>query len=381
MLLTLPPLALYIHFPWCIRKCPYCDFNSHALKNTLPEKAYLQALLTDLSQELPHIGDRALTSVYCGGGTPNLFSPEIIQQLLTTIQSSCHLIPDIEITLEANPGVADEERFAAYHAAGVNRLSIGVQSFQDAALQRLGRIHQGAAARKAVDAAKAAGFKNINLDLMHGLPQQTIAEGLDDLSQAIQLAPTHLSWYQLTLEPNTAFAHHPPPLPKDEVVWDLQDHGMRRLAQAEFTQYEISAFSKPGFICRHNRNCWQFGDYIGIGAGAHSKLSHIESQTITRHWKHKHPKTWLSPQTSFIDGIEPINPKQLPFEFMLNALRLYQPIERTLFEQRTGLAFSTLEKSLTQAAEKGLLIWTSQTITPTDLGRRFYNDLVSLFSE
>lgn len=378
-MLSLPPLSLYIHFPWCLRKCPYCDFNSHATQAALPEAAYLQALLADLAHELPRIGERPLISIYCGGGTPSLFSPHTIQQLLDAIRARCCLAPDIEITLEANPGAADVARFAGYRAAGVNRLSIGVQSFQDRALQRLGRIHHGEAARQAVEAAIAAGFQNFNIDLMHGLPQQKLIEGLEDLSIAMQLAPPHLSWYQLTLEPNTHFASQPPILPEDEQIWDLQDQGMAQLAQAGWIQYEISAFSQLGFTCRHNLNYWTFGDYVGIGAGAHGKLTNIQTQCITRYWKHKHPKVWVTDQTYFLAGCEVLTSKQLPFEFMLNALRAYQTIDRSLFEQRTGLSFETLVLPLEQAINRGLLTCTAQSIQQTALGRRFYNDLLALF--
>lgn len=378
-MLRTPPLALYIHFPWCISKCPYCDFNSHALHAELPEVAYINALLEDLSQWLPKILDRPIISIFMGGGTPSLFSAAAIGYLLEELKKRLVFSKGVEITLEANPGTVEYQRFAGYHAAGINRLSIGIQSFQDHQLTRLGRIHNSLQASNAVAAAKAAGFTNINIDLMHGLPRQSLQEGLDDLNMAIRLAPTHISWYQLTIELNTEFAFRPPPLPIDDVIWELQEQGKRQLAKNAYHQYEISAYSQEAFHCVHNRNYWEFGDYLGIGAGAHSKLTEESNQTITRIWKCKNPKDYLARKNNFIGGEQIILNKELAFEFMLNALRLYYPIPVALIEQRTGLPFSSFKQALAEAQTLGLLRICQARITLTDRGKRFYNDLVSLF--
>lgn len=378
MLIT-PPLSLYIHFPWCIRKCPYCDFNSHAVHADLPETVYIKALIEDLDQQLPKVRGRPLISIFMGGGTPSLFSPASIQSLLNEIKKRFALVDRIEITLEANPGTVDYQRFAGYHAAGVNRLSIGIQSFQDPALKALGRIHTANDAVNAVRAAKIAGFNNINLDLMHGLPTQDLLQGLKDLNCALELAPSHLSWYQLTLEPHTEFALKPPTLPSDETIWALQEQAVARLSQQGYQQYEISAYSQATYRCEHNRNYWEFGDYLGIGAGAHSKLSDAKNQTLTRAWKHKNPKDYLGRKPGFLANEKQIAKKELAFEFMLNALRLHYPIPISLFEQRTGLAFTSLTKPLSEAKKLELVEQTKTDIHLSDNGKRFYNDLVALF--
>ena len=378
-MLRMPPLSLYIHFPWCIRKCPYCDFNSHTLRAELPETAYIDALLEDLDQQLPKVFDRPIISIFMGGGTPSLFSPSAINTLLDELKKRLKFSADIEITLEANPGTVEYQRFAGYRAAGVNRLSIGIQSFQDHQLKALGRIHGGQEASHAVAAAQAAGFSNINLDLMHGLPGQSVEEGLEDLNRAFALAPTHISWYQLTIEPNTEFAVKPPILPVDDKIFELQEQAKAQLAKNAYTQYEISAYARDATICVHNRNYWEFGDYLGIGAGAHSKLTDEKNQTITRAWKHKNPKAYLARKDSFLGDAKPILKKELAFEFMLNALRLYWPIPTQLFEQRTGLAFSTLTEPLVAAENLHLLRVYENAIHLTDRGKRFYNDLVTLF--
>lgn len=378
-MLTTPPLSLYIHFPWCVRKCPYCDFNSHSLKISLPETAYLAALIADLEADLIKITDRKIISIFMGGGTPSLFTPLSLQYLLNEIKQRVEFADNIEITLEANPGTIEYQRFADYRAAGINRLSIGVQSLQDEKLKALGRIHGAEEAIKAAQAAHAAGFTNFNLDLMHGLPHQTLEDGLYDLQTALLLKPTHLSWYQLTLEPNTFFAYNPPQLPADEVIDELHEQGRKLLAGHDFQQYEISAYSKSNYRCQHNVNYWEFGDYLGIGAGAHSKITDITNQTITRQWKVKHPKDYLDHNSHFIGEEKIINKTELPFEFMLNALRLYQDIPIDLFITRTGLPITAIKNHLIQAAEKELLHWNNNVIRITDLGRRFYNNLVEIF--
>lgn len=378
-MLTLPPLSLYIHFPWCLRKCPYCDFNSHHLRAELPEEAYINTLIADLEQQLSQVGDRQLTSIFMGGGTPSLFSSTAIGYLLTELKKRLDFAAEIEITLEANPGTVEYQRFAGYRAAGVNRLSLGIQSFQDKHLKVLGRIHNGQEASNAVQAAKAAGFDNINVDLMHGLPSQSIGEGLVDLEKAFALQVTHLSWYQLNIEPNTEFAVKPPQLPRVDKIWDLQEQAKSLFRKNAYEHYEISAYSHEGFSCLHNRNYWEFGDYLGVGAGAHSKLTDIKKQVIIRSWRHKNPKDYLAKKTDFLGGQKPILVGELAFEFMLNALRLYEPIPISRFEHRTGLLFSTLVKPLEQAIQLELLSIEPKSIRLTERGKHFYNDLVSLF--
>lgn len=375
------PLALYIHIPWCVRKCPYCDFNSHQIRQDIPESAYINQLIADLEQDLPKVWGRRLTSIFFGGGTPSVFSPAGIERILTAVRTRIPFQPDIEITLEANPGTVDYARFAGFYQAGINRLSIGVQSFQDDKLKLLGRIHDFNAAVKAVEAAHAAGFKTFNLDLMFGLPQQRQADALFDLTTAIELKPTHISWYQLTLEPNTLFYRQPPVLPQDEIIEEIYTAGRALLAQAGYQQYEVSAYAQPNHQCRHNINYWEFGDYLGIGAGAHAKLTDMMQQTVTRSWKVKHPKEYLTAADSFIGGEQVITTAEMPFEFMLNALRLYQPISRQLFQERTGLAFSVIHEKLAYARQKGLLTLEGEQLLVTELGKRFLNDVIELFIE
>lgn len=376
MSLILPPLALYIHFPWCVRKCPYCDFNSHVARAEIPEEKYIDTLLLDLDRDLALAAHRPLVSIFMGGGTPSLFAPEAIQRLLSEIKKRLAFTDDIEITLEANPGTVEYQRFAGYRAAGVNRLSIGVQSFQLDKLKALGRIHDDQEAVRAVAAARRAGFTNFNIDLMHGLPNQSLDDALYDLKTALSLKPTHLSWYQLTIEPNTFFARKPPRLPADEALWEINQRGHEFLAEHEFLQYEISAYSYSGKQCVHNKNYWEFGDYLGIGAGAHAKITEIEKQQIIRFSKEKNPKNYMefnNHQKVIITNHE------LGFEFMLNALRLYQDIPVKLFEERTGLSIKSIQNSLDKAQQKNLLTYDKDFIKPTELGRRFYNDLVELF--
>lgn len=384
------PLALYIHLPWCVRKCPYCDFNSHALRDELPEEQYIAALIADLDHDLTFAKQRNLHSIFIGGGTPSLFSPAAIETLLTAVHKRFNCAANMEITLEANPGTVDFQRFAGYRAAGVNRLSIGIQSFQADKLKTLGRIHNNDEAVRAAEVARAADFTNFNLDLMHGLPQQTCADAMYDLETALALQPTHLSWYQLTLEPNTLFHKQPPQLPADDLIWDMQDRGRELFAKHNFMQYEISAYSQAGKQCQHNLNYWQFGDYLGIGAGAHGKITDVNTKTTTRYWKRKNPKNYLEAlQKTASEENTLMNPfsgeekiiasQELAFEFMLNALRLHQDIPADLFTARTGLTFDNIAANLQAAQAKELLRWNREVVQPTDLGRRFYNDLVGMF--
>jgi putative oxygen-independent coproporphyrinogen III oxidase len=376
---ALPPLSLYIHFPWCVRKCPYCDFNSHAVRGDLPEDQYIDALLADLESDLPRVWGRPVRTVFLGGGTPSLFSPEAIERLLAGVRARVTLVPEAEVTLEANPGTVETERFRGYRAAGVNRLSIGIQSFQPEQLQKLGRIHGRDEALAAAQAARAAGFDNFNLDLMFGLPQQTLDEALTDLRTALALNPTHLSVYQLTLEPNTLFHAQPPELPDEDVLAAMQEALQAELADAGFTQYEVSAYARAGRRCRHNLNYWQFGDYLGIGAGAHAKITDADS--VTRLWKVKQPRDYLETAgtPAGLGGEQRPSRDDVMFEFMLNAMRLPEGVPALLFSERTGLDPSCMQKPLTQAMARGLLEPGLEHIRPTPLGRRFLNELVALF--
>ncbi|MBF3183977.1 radical SAM family heme chaperone HemW, partial [Pseudomonas aeruginosa] len=331
----LPPLALYVHIPWCVRKCPYCDFNSHAAGPELPEEAYVDALLADLEQDLRHVHGRRLGSIFFGGGTPSLFSAKALGRLLEGVERRVGFADGIEITLEANPGTFEQVKFADYRRLGINRLSIGVQSFQADKLQALGRIHDGAEAVRAADMARQAGFDNFNLDLMHGLPGQSLDDALADLRQALALAPTHLSWYQLTMEPNTVFWSQPPELPEDDILWDIQEAGQALLDEHGYRQYETSAYARDGLRARHNLNYWSFGDFLGIGAGAHAKLSAPDGR-IVRTWKTRLPKDYLNPQKAFQAGERPLEAADLPFEFMMNVLRLVDGVPAALYPQRTG---------------------------------------------
>ena len=371
---VLPPLALYVHIPWCVRKCPYCDFNSHQVGGELPEREYVEKLMLDLESLLPSVWGRRVLSVFIGGGTPSLFSPESIDALLSAIRARLALEPHAEITLEANPGTVEAARFRGFRAAGVNRISVGVQSFDDAMLNRLGRIHSAAEARRAIDAALAA-FDNVNLDLMYGLPGQSVEMARADLEQALQCAVPHLSAYQLTIEPNTAFWSKPPLLPEHDLCADVQLMIEETLHQGGFEHYETSAFAKPGMRCRHNLNYWEFGDYLGIGAGAHGKVSFPDR--VTRHERVKQPRDYLQKSTLAEDKTVP--PSELPFEFMLNALRLVEGFEVKLFSERTGLALSTIEAGLEKAEAKGLIERDWKRIRPTARGQRFLNELLQLF--
>jgi len=372
---ALPPLALYVHIPWCVRKCPYCDFNSHERSGELPEREYVDKLFADLEGLLPSVWGRRLTSLFIGGGTPSLFAPESIDRLLSGIRARLTLEPDAEITLEANPGTVEAARFKGFRAAGVNRISVGVQSFDERMLKALGRIHDAGEARRAVDAALAS-FDNVNLDLMYGLPEQTADMARADLGQGIATGVPHLSAYQLTIEPNTVFFSKPPKLPEHDLSADMQIMIEELLLENQFEHYETSAFARPGHRSRHNLNYWQFGDYLGIGAGAHGKVSFPER--ITRHSRMKQPREYLAAANTLVEERE-VPAREIPFEFMLNALRLLEGFEVKLFGERTGLPLSSVEKSLEKAENKGLLERDWQRIRPTERGRLFLNELLELF--
>jgi putative oxygen-independent coproporphyrinogen III oxidase len=376
----LPPLSLYVHLPWCVRKCPYCDFNSHEATGELPENAYVDALLADLAQDLPRVAGRELVSIFFGGGTPSLFSPDAIGRILRELRARIACTADIEITLEANPGTVEQSRFEGFHAAGVNRLSIGIQSFNDRHLKALGRIHGADEARRAVTAVRAAGFDNFNLDLMYALPQQSAAEALSDLEQAIALQPTHLSYYQLTLEPNTLFYQRPPPLPDDETAWTMHVQGESVLAEAGYAQYEVSAYARPGRQCRHNRNYWEFGDYLGIGAGAHGKLTDPGGQ-IWRTAKQRHPRAYLDSAgtPSGLQRNEVVPLGDLPLEYLMNALRLNDGFALSDYQQRAGLGKGSLRPGLDAALQRGLLQLAQDRIRATPLGRRHLDGVLTLF--
>ncbi len=376
--LQLPPLSLYIHIPWCERKCPYCDFNSHQYEGTVPEAEYVAALLRDLDADLALAQGRSLVSIFIGGGTPSLISTAALKSLLDGVRSRLPLAADCEITLEANPGSAEAEKFAGFVDAGVNRISLGVQSFDDDCLRALGRVHDAEQARRAVGMAQAAGIDSLNIDLMHGLPGQSVAGACADLKQAIDFAPAHLSWYQLTIERNTAFYKRPPVLPVEDALGDIQDAGETLLGQAGFGNYEVSAYAQPGFRCRHNLNYWEFGDYLGIGAGAHGKLTVMDSGTIRRTAKRRQPAEYLAAEDAHSAG-QLLAREDLPGDFMLNALRLSDGFSTALYEARTGLSLDTVSDILEQLADRGLLEWSGAVIRPTPLGRRYLDSLVSEF--
>ena len=373
---ALPPLSLYIHLPWCVRKCPYCDFNSHAMRTTIPEHQYIDALLVDLQQELPRIWGRVIQSVFLGGGTPSLFTPEAIDRLLSQVRALLPLVPQAEITIEANPGTVDGERFLGFRQAGVNRLSIGIQSFQQDKLKALGRVHGREEALNAAEAATAAGFENVNLDLMFGLPNQTIEQAFVDVDTAIAMNPSHISLYQLTIEPNTQFYSHPPLLPNEDALWEMQEQCQSRLAASGFTQYEVSAYAKSGSECRHNLNYWRFGDYLGLGAGSHGKIT--DRNGITRGWKQKHPQAYMD-QASVGGGSRRLMPREIPLEFMMNALRLRHGFPEGLFQERTGLPIAIAEKPLRLATDKGLLVRNDDGVQATETGRRLLNQILMEF--
>ena len=371
------PLSLYVHIPWCIRKCPYCDFNSHQAGEVLPERDYVRALLRDLESQAPEAFGRPVETLFIGGGTPSLFSGKAIGDLLQGVNRLLPMAANAEITLEANPGTAEVGRFSDYRIAGINRLSIGVQSLDDAKLRALGRIHDRVEALAAVEMARRVGFDNLNLDLMYGLPGQTMQEALADLDALIALGPEHISWYQLTLEPNTLFHHHPPPLPDDDELGDIMEAGLERLAAAGYRQYEISAHAREGRQAQHNLNYWRFGDYLGIGAGAHAKLT-LDEGGIRRRSRPRQPQAYLDNPVQ--KGSERIlTSNDLPIEFMLNVLRLVDGVPAEVFEEHTGLPLDTIAPQLAEAREAGLLDPDLACLRPTPLGQRFLNDLLAIF--
>ena len=379
-MLELPPLSLYVHIPWCVRKCPYCDFNSHESAAKIPENDYLQALFRDLTNDLPWVQNRKIHSVFFGGGTPSLFSANAIEKIIQRAETLIGFEDDVEITLEANPGTAEQQKFADFNAAGVNRLSIGVQSFNNDHLSALGRIHDGDNALKAIEMAQICGFERFNIDLMHGLPNQTRAQAISDLETAISTGATHISWYQLTIEPNTAFYSKPPILPIEDQLADIQDLGQQTLAKAGFEQYEISAFARNDQQCKHNINYWQFGDYLGIGAGAHGKITLPEQNSIIRPVKTRLPKHYLNQDTSALNSDTPIAQDQLALEFMMNGLRLTAGVKKDLLNSRTGLSTDQIEDKIDQLNQEGFLKHHPSNYCTTDLGARFLDTLLQRFS-
>ncbi|MEZ9330185.1 radical SAM family heme chaperone HemW [Vibrio breoganii] len=384
--LTPPALGLYIHIPWCVQKCPYCDFNSHALKGDIPEELYIDALLEDLDSDISKyadsVGERVLTSIFIGGGTPSLISPQQIARLLSGVQQRVAFSKDIEITMEANPGTIEAERFAQYVHAGVTRISIGVQSFEQQKLERLGRIHGKDEAVNAAKLAHTIGLNSFNLDLMHGLPDQSIEQALDDLDKAIELAPPHLSWYQLTIEPNTLFYYKTPTLPDDDDLWDIFERGHEKLSAAGYVQYEISGYSKPGYQCQHNLNYWRFGDYLGIGCGSHGKLSFSDGR-IVRTTKTKHPRGYLASYQNmvkpYLDTEHIVADEDRPFEFFMNRFRLIEACPKQDFVNTTGLPLSAIQSTIDWAIEKSYLSETKNHWQITQKGKLFLNDLLEAF--
>ncbi|MFE8117666.1 radical SAM family heme chaperone HemW [Brenneria goodwinii] len=375
-MLKLPPLSLYIHIPWCVQKCPYCDFNSHALKGDVPHQEYVDHLLADLDADLPLAGARPLHSIFIGGGTPSLLSAEAMQSLLDGMRARLTLTPDAEITMEANPGTVEADRFSGYQRAGINRISIGVQSFNPQKLARLGRIHGPQEAKRAAHLAAGLGLRSFNLDLMHGLPDQSLEEALDDLRQAIALNPPHLSWYQLTIEPNTLFGSRPPKLPDDDALWDIYEQGHQLLSAAGYRQYETSAYAKPGYQCQHNLNYWRFGDYLGIGCGAHGKLTFSDGR-ILRTVKTRHPRGYM--RGNYLDKQHEVANEDRPFEFFMNRFRLLETAPRADFSAYTGLDESVIRPQLDQALAQGYLIETATHWQITEHGKLFLNSLLELF--
>lgn len=373
---NLPPLSLYIHIPWCVQKCPYCDFNSHALKGEVPHEEYVAHLLADLDRDLPLTSGREVATIFIGGGTPSLLSSRAMHQLLDGVRARLPLAAGAEITMEANPGTVEADRFSAYQAAGVNRISIGVQSFSPLKLQRLGRIHGPEEAKRAAHLAAGLDLRSFNLDLMHGLPDQSLTEALDDLRQAIALNPPHLSWYQLTIEPNTLFASRPPVLPDDDALWDIFEQGHQLLTAAGYQQYETSAYAKPGYRCEHNLNYWRFGDYLGIGCGAHGKLTQPDGR-IVRTVKTRHPRGFMAGE--YLDKQYEVADEDKPFEFFMNRFRLLEPAPRQDFTRYTGLEEAIIRPQLDNALEKGYLTETPEYWQVTEKGKLFLNSLLELF--
>ncbi|TNC86905.1 MAG: YggW family oxidoreductase [Thalassolituus sp.] len=382
---VLPPLSLYIHVPWCVRKCPYCDFNSHESQGDIPEADYITALIEDLKQDLHWVQGREIQSIFFGGGTPSLLSAKAYDTLFDGLTRHLSFSDNIEITLEANPGTFEAEKFNGYRRAGINRLSMGIQSFDPEQLKKLGRIHDKEQALRAIDMARDAGFDNFNLDLMHGLPDQTPEQALLDLDTALAFHPPHLSWYQLTIEPNTDFYKRPPVLPEDDILWDIQEQGQARLADAGLKQYEISAYARPGRQARHNINYWRFGDYLGIGAGAHGKITIAgpEGHRVLRSQKARLPKRYLDETRQFLSATDVIASDDIAFECMMNALRLHSGISITDFEQRTGVTLDSLSKPMQKAESLGLIeraqVNNQDYIRASERGKQYLNELLSLF--
>lgn len=372
------PLSLYIHMPWCVQKCPYCDFNSHEMKQDLPQELYVNALIQELESKLEWVQERPLKSIFFGGGTPSLFSPAMIAKIIDETAKRIHLPAKTEITLEANPGTVDQNHFAGFYAAGINRLSLGIQSLQDEKLKILGRIHDSKQALRAIQFAKQAGFTNFNMDIMYGLPQQDVDQALQDIQTALDYQPAHFSWYQLTIEPNTLFYKQRPALPHDDLIWDMQLAGQDMLKKAGFLQYEVSAYAQTQKECVHNRNYWEFGDYLGIGAGAHSKITDAASGKVFRSAQIKQPKDYLVSSKRHVN-IQWIADNDLIFEFMLNTLRLKHGVPSDLFYQRTGLALEKIQAVLLNARKRKLLIEDESRLCATELGMKFLNDLVGMF--
>ncbi|WP_426447424.1 radical SAM family heme chaperone HemW [Siccibacter colletis] len=373
---NLPPLSLYIHIPWCVQKCPYCDFNSHALKGEVPHDDYVQHLLADLDADVHYAQGREVKTIFIGGGTPSLLSGEAMQTLLDGVRARLPLAHDAEITMEANPGTVEADRFVEYQRAGVNRISIGVQSFDNAKLTRLGRIHGADEAKRAAQLAQGLGLRSFNLDLMHGLPDQTLEEALSDLRQAIALNPPHLSWYQLTIEPNTLFGSRPPVLPDDDALWSIFEQGDQLLRAAGYQQYETSAYAKPGYQCQHNLNYWRFGDYLGIGCGAHGKVTLADGR-IVRTAKTRHPRGFM--QGKYLDKQHDVAAQDKPFEFFMNRFRLLEAAPREEFTRYTGLDEAVIRPQINAALAKGYLTETAQHWQITEHGKLFLNSLLELF--
>ena len=375
-----PPLSLYIHIPWCVQKCPYCDFNSHGLKSDLPEKEYVAHLLDDLAIDAKRVGNRQVETIFIGGGTPSLFSADAMAAILEGVKARIDLAPNAEITMEANPGTVEAGKFAGFYQAGVNRISVGIQSFQPHHLKVLGRIHNELQAENAVKQAHSAGLPTFNLDLMHGLPEQSVENAMGDLQQGIALNPYHLSWYQLTIEPNTPFYSRPPELPDDDILWEIQQRGHEVLEAAGYHQYEISGYAKHGHQCQHNLNYWRFGDYLGIGCGAHGKITDAKKGTIHRTVKVKHPRGYMEISRPYLDTQTQVAEDDLPFEFFMNRFRLVEPCPIDDFSSFTGLTLpKDVDTALADAQQQGLLRLSPSHWQVTDKGRRYLNSLLSCF--
>jgi oxygen-independent coproporphyrinogen-3 oxidase len=380
-LLTNPPLGLYVHMPWCVRKCPYCDFNSHTTSGSLPAEEYIQALIADLEQDLPMAWGRPVQSIYFGGGTPSLFSAEHIAVFLSAVRARLALVPDIEITLEANPGTIEHDSFSAYASAGINRVSLGVQSFDDGLLGRIGRIHGRHEIEHSLQSLKVAGITNFNIDLMYALPGQGPAQSRRDIELAVKSGAAHISFYQLTIEPNTAFAARSPVLPEEDLAWDMQQIGLEMLESAAYGQYEISAFAQTGLQSRHNMNYWRYGDFLAVGAGAHGKITLAAEDRVQRYAKHRHPKRYLQGLASgdWLAEERLLSSEERVFEFFLNQLRLKQGVSIDDFSARTGLSWQVVEPRVQQAVDKGLLEVHQKRVIPTPLGWKFVNDIQQMF--